>query len=64
VSHRVDSTFPACRNYLESIPFEACPDFDVAYVESEDVVGYTGACPGHFVGWNDGLNESINLAAY
>lgn len=32
------------RNYLESIPFEACPDFEVAYAESEDVVCYTGKC--------------------
>lgn len=31
------------RNYLESIPFDACPGFEVAYAESEDAVGYTGA---------------------
>ena len=27
---------------LEAIPFDACPDFAVDYVESEDVIGHMG----------------------
>lgn len=40
--HHPDPHHKQNRNYLEAIPFDACPDFPVAYHESEDVCGYTG----------------------
>ena len=30
-----------CLSNFESVPFDECPDFKVAYVESEDVIAYT-----------------------